>query len=124
VLTLALGATAAHAGKTKRFATTAAIEEANSGPEGLTFAGHVSSAKERCIKGRSVELRYEGDVSPEPFSVGTAKTESDGSWAITSNALLPAGDGYVLTVERKKIKRKHHRKLICKAGESPSFSLQ
>jgi hypothetical protein len=119
VLALGLGVVATQAtGKVKKFNTGVTIEFSN--PDGYRFAGDVTSKKSKCIRNRSVELRYVTDSDPDEHVRGSTITDETGHWQIDPAGMLLIADYYAV-VEKKKF-RKHGKKRVCKRGISPSVN--
>lgn len=119
VLALGLGVFASQAaGKVKRFKTGATIEFSH--PDAYRFAGDVTSKKSKCVRNRSVEVRYVTEFDPEERVLGTTTTDDAGHWQIDHSGMLLIAD-YHAVVEKKKF-RKHGKKRVCKRGVSPSVN--
>jgi hypothetical protein len=123
VLTLGLATAATQANKkVKKFETEVVIDDLfGDDVDDPAYVGHVSSDKARCERGRTVELhRVDVNGTGEDEVQGTDKTDASGNWEVAHGQLVLIADYYAIA-EKKKIRKKHHRKLICKEGTSPVF---
>jgi hypothetical protein len=108
--------------RVKKFETAVTIDDlfgkTDSGP---AYVGHVSSKKARCERGRTVEVhRVDVNGTGEDEVQGTDKTDASGNWEVVHGNLVLIADYYAVA-EKKKIRKKHGRKLICREGVSPVF---
>ena len=58
-------------------------------------------------------------VDKEDQIIGTGKTDASGAWDIARDPLILVTDYYAVAL-KKKIRKKHGRRLICKEGISPT----
>jgi hypothetical protein len=123
VLTLGVAAGTTQANKkVKKFETAVTVDDLfGDDMANPAYVGHVSSDKARCERGRTVEVhRVDVNGTGEDEVQGTDKTDASGNWAVPHSGLILVADYYAVA-EKKKIKKKHHRRLICKEGTSPVF---
>lgn len=87
----------------------------------VTFYGHVSCDKRKCVKRRLVTLDWR-DGLDGPEKVGTDRTDSNGHWEITFNSGdFPPGN-YRATASKRVLRKKRGgrlvKKTVCKRGST------
>jgi hypothetical protein len=132
-LTAGSGATVLAEPKVKKVETTVTLSYAKttttpppSGPYGPSvppstrsvFSGKVK-AKKGCKKGRDIRVTNT-DTSAV---VGTTTNSDDGTYSISLSSAAPSGT-YQATAKKKKIKKKHGKKIVCKKGKSNTVKVQ
>jgi hypothetical protein len=72
----------------------------------VTFFGDVKSPKEKCIKGRTVELF---DLRTVATKLGETKSDADGNWEITTLTGRVRGTQYAQVLKKRLVNRDGHR---------------
>ena len=79
------------------------------------FTGKVRSGKKQCKKKRAVVITEKGIGK-----IGKTKSEKDGSYAVETPGFGPGK--YYAKAKKKTIKKKNKR-IVCKAGKSPTITV-
>jgi hypothetical protein len=115
VLVLGLAVGSSQAAKAKKVASSVDIDGFANEPE-FSFVGNVYAKKAKCVRNREVTVFFTDEGAHDP--VGTTTTDQTGDWVFPAET-LEIGD-YEAEVAKKRV-GKGEKKLVCKAGVSPTF---
>jgi hypothetical protein len=124
-VTLVLGVSALVAGGAlarASFSTTVTLDAVSVSPHSVSYGGHVSSEKAKCVKGRDVsvhEMKGDEPAMHDPL-VGRAASDESGKYDVTGHHPPADGDKFYADVAKRKFGRKGHKK-TCDAAQSDIF---
>jgi hypothetical protein len=116
VLALSLAAVGTAGDKRTKSKTSATIDGYTLLPMGSSWSGEVASRKDRCERRRDVTVYSISEFGEN--LVGSGTSDRQGRWEFTNSQFVAVTE-HRADVERRVIKKKSGKRLICKAGSSP-----
>jgi hypothetical protein len=91
---------------------------------GDSFSGKVKckgkkKAKKKCKKGRKVIVVHK--VGNQKEKIGKVKSKKKGVWSFDVGGLAEPGNYFAKV--KKKVKKKHGNKIVCRKGKSPTITV-